>query len=137
MSTLGPDRWQAVSPYLDEALAMADAERASWLASLRDQNPEMAVRLEVLLEEHRVLAREGFLEHGLDSPSRAQTLAGQTVGAYALLSPIGQGGMGSVWLAGRSDGRFEGRVAVKFLNVALIGRGEERFKREGSILARL
>jgi len=43
--------------------------------------------------------------------------------------------MGSVWLAERSDGRFDRRVAVKFLNIALMGRvGEERFKREGKIL---
>jgi len=46
--------------------------------------------------------------------------------------------MGSVWLAQRSDGRFERRVAVKFVNLALAGKGgEERFKREGSILGRL
>jgi serine/threonine-protein kinase len=46
--------------------------------------------------------------------------------------------MGTVWLARRSDGRFEGTVAVKFLNTALIGRaGEQRFRREGNILARL
>ena len=44
--------------------------------------------------------------------------------------------MGTVWLAERSDGRFERRATVKFLSVALVGRGEERFKREG-ILARL
>ena len=65
-------------------------------------------------------------------------LAGQTIGPYTLISQIGQGGMGSVWLAERSDGRFERRVAVKFLNIALMGKsGEERFKREGSILGRL
>ncbi len=46
--------------------------------------------------------------------------------------------MGSVWLASRSDGRYEGQVAVKLLNAALVGRGgEERFRREGTILARL
>ena len=46
--------------------------------------------------------------------------------------------MGSVWLAERNDGRFERRVAVKVLNIALMGKGgEERFKREGSILGRL
>jgi tetratricopeptide (TPR) repeat protein len=46
--------------------------------------------------------------------------------------------MGGVWLARRSDGRFEGQAAVKLLNASLIGRaGEERFKREGSLLARL
>jgi len=43
-----------------------------------------------------------------------------------------------VWLARRSDGRFEGQAAVKLLNASLVGHaGEERFKREGSILARL
>jgi serine/threonine-protein kinase len=46
--------------------------------------------------------------------------------------------MGTVWLARRSDGRFEGNVAVKLLNTALIGRnGEDRFRREGRVLARL
>ena len=46
--------------------------------------------------------------------------------------------MSSVWLAERNDARFERKVAVKFLKIALIGRaGEERFKREGIILGRL
>ena len=46
--------------------------------------------------------------------------------------------MGSVWLAERCDGRFEGRVAVKLLNIALVGRaGEERFRREGNFLAKV
>ena len=46
--------------------------------------------------------------------------------------------MGSVWLAHRSDGRFEGQAAVKFLNLALMGRGgAERFRREGQVLAKL
>jgi serine/threonine-protein kinase len=64
--------------------------------------------------------------------------AGQNIGAYKLLSPIGQGGMGHVWLAERVDGRFERRVAVKFLrfSVSTAG-GAERFQREGRILGRL
>ena len=46
--------------------------------------------------------------------------------------------MGSVWLAERCDGRFEGRAAVKLLNIALMGRaGEERFRREGDFLAKV
>jgi eukaryotic-like serine/threonine-protein kinase len=46
--------------------------------------------------------------------------------------------MGSVWLARRSDGRFDGKAAVKLLNIALLGHGgEERFRREGRVLARL
>ena len=46
--------------------------------------------------------------------------------------------MGSVWLAHRSDGRFEGQAAIKFLNLALVARGgAERFRREGDVLASL
>jgi serine/threonine-protein kinase len=137
MPPLSPDQWQALSPYLDEALAMTDEERSTWLSSMRTQNPALADQLEVLLREHRTLSEEGFLEKG---PIRlgGSGLTGQTLGVYTLLSQIGQGGMGSVWLAERNDGRFERRVAVKFLNLALMGKGgEERFKREGRILALL
>ncbi len=138
MSTLSHEQWQLLSPYLDQALAMSDDERAAWLRSLGEQNPALAGQLVALLDEHRVLAQEGFLENGRFGLPSAPGLAGHTIGAYTLISQIGQGGMGSVWLAERCDGRFERRVAVKFLNLARMGKsGEERFKREGSILGRL
>ncbi len=138
MSTLSPERWRAVIPYLDQALELPDAERTTWLESLREQNPEVAADLQTLLEEHGALVRERFLEQHPVAPQSQPAFAGQTVGAYTLVSLIGQGGMGSVWLAERNDGRFQRRAAVKFLNTALLGRaGEERFKREGRILARL
>ncbi|MGS0759310.1 protein kinase, partial [Roseateles sp. GG27B] len=42
------------------------------------------------------------------------------------------------WLARRTDGRYEGQVAIKFLNAGLLGQGgAQRFAREGQILARL
>ena len=131
------DRWQRLAPHLDRALEIDGDERAAWLASLEKDDPELAAELRALLDEHAAAEREQFLDLGPERPAPA-TLAGQVVGAYTLVEPIGQGGMGSVWLARRSDGRFEGLVAVKLLNVSLIGRaGEERFRREGSILARL
>jgi serine/threonine-protein kinase len=48
-------------------------------------------------------------------------LQGQVIGSYTLDSLLGQGGMGTVWLAHRSDGRYEAHVAVKLLNPALLG----------------
>jgi serine/threonine protein kinase/Tfp pilus assembly protein PilF len=138
MSSLSPDWWQAVSSYLDQALEMPEEERAAWLAALREQNPALAAHLQKLLDEHRILAQERFLEQALVLLPGQSAVAGQPIGAYKLHSPIGQGGMGSVWLAERSDGRFERRAAVKFLSLALAGHGgEERFKREGSILGKL
>ncbi|MGA2920395.1 MAG: tetratricopeptide repeat protein [Candidatus Sulfotelmatobacter sp.] len=138
MPTLSPDEWPVVSPYLDQALAMPEDERAVWLRSLGQKNPTLVAQLTELLDEHRVLVQEGFLEKERFGLPNSARLAGQALGPYTLISQIGQGGMGSVWLAERNDGRFERRVAVKFLSVALAGRGgEERFKREGSILGRL
>jgi serine/threonine-protein kinase len=132
------DRWRVLGPYLDRALDMADDERRAWLASLGAEDPTLAADLETLLEERDALSREGFLEDTAPAPPSPGALAGQTIGAYTLISLIGQGGMGSVWLARRSDGRFEAEAAVKLLNVGSIGRaGGERFEREGRILARL
>ncbi|HEY7302896.1 MAG TPA: serine/threonine-protein kinase [Bryobacteraceae bacterium] len=132
-----PNRWREISPYLDQALTLADEERTVWLESLRAWDPELAVHLEALLHDHRVLIQRRFLEEQ-PSMSRPSGLTGQTIGAYTLVSEIGHGGMGSVWLAERSDGRFERQVAIKFLRIALAGRsGEERFKREGCILGKL
>jgi serine/threonine protein kinase len=141
MPILDPDRWLALAPYLEQAFEMNDDERSAWLSSLRDQDPVLAEQLESLVEEHLLLSQSGFMEA---TPTLAIVsenvpgMAGQRIGPYALISQIGEGGMGSVWLAERSDGRFERQVAVKFLHGALVGRGnEERFKREGSILGRL
>jgi serine/threonine protein kinase len=136
------ERWRLLGPYLDRALDLIDeSERESWLASLGDREPAVAAELRVLLEQHRIAEREGYLEHGASHLRRpeapAATLAGQTIGAYTVVSPIGEGGMSSVWLAERSDGRFERRAAIKFLRISLGRHGEERFTREGAILGRL
>jgi len=137
MTLMNGPRWLRASVHLDRALDLPPAERDACLATLRADQPETAADVEALLEEHRLLSAEGFLDTRAALPPDA-VLSGVTVGAYTLVSPIGQGGMGSVWLASRSDGRFEGQAALKLLNTALVGRGgEERFRREGTFLARL
>src|SRR6266487_1996234 len=137
MSTLTPERWREISHCLGQALTMTGELRAAWLQDIREQNPELADQLQTLLDEHHVLSNEHFLERPPAAFSGAAS-AGQTIGAYQLITPIGHGGMSTVWLAERSDGRFEGHSAVKFLNVALSsGVGHERFTREGTILGRL
>src|SRR5262249_14906375 len=126
-----------ISPYLDEALSIPEEQRAVWLEAFRKQKPKLADIIAGLLEEHRTAAKEQFLERQpFLFPDSSEV--GRTIGAYTLISPIGQGGMGSVWLAQRSDGRFERRVAVKFLHYAVAGHnGTSRFKREGKILGQL
>lgn len=136
MRSLTPEQWRDLSPYLDQLLDLPLEERQPWLQSLQQKDAELASTLQTLLCEQQELQSEAFLENSL--PRFSAALAGQTLGAYTLVSQVGQGGMGSVWLAHRSDGRFERQAAVKFISIALSGRAaEERFKREGSILGRL
>lgn len=138
MCSASPERWGEISPYLDQALTLSREQRAAWLAALRQQNPALADNLKVLLDDHDALAEERFLEGQPSAFPALAASAGQTIGAYTLTSPIGQGGMSTVWAAERSDGRFEGQVAIKFLNIAMSGQvGEERLKREGGFLGRL
>ena len=84
MSTLRPDQWQVLSPYLDKALAMTENERAAWLSTLRDENAHLAAQLVSLLEEHRILAQKGFLDRSPGTPSPRAGLAGQVIGPYDL-----------------------------------------------------
>ena len=126
-----------ISAHLDRALDLSPLERDAWLNELGATDPQSAAELAALLADHRQLHAQGFLDA---SPlgDRDASLSGVIIGAYTLISRIGEGGMGSVWLGRRSDGRYEGQVAIKLLNAALVGRGgEERFRLEGVILARL
>src|SRR5262245_12157829 len=135
MPHISPERWRALSPYLDEALDIAADDRPAWLAGIAARDAVLGSELRAMLDEHAAADTDGFLDGAVLDPRSAvtQSLAGQVMGAYRLVSLIGQGGTGSVWLAERCDGRFEGRAAVKLLNVALINRaGEERFRREGT-----
>ena len=65
-------------------------------------------------------------------------LIGQQIGVYKIVGELGQGGMGAVYLATRTDGKFKQKVALKLLkremNTAALRR---RFQQEREILASL
>jgi eukaryotic-like serine/threonine-protein kinase len=140
MPILDKDRWASLRALLEQALELAPESRAAWLAEREREDPALAAELEALLAAEPELDRQGFLAE-LDREellAERPSLAGQRIGSYTLETPLGRGGMGSVWLARRTDGRFEGEVAIKLLNLALLGPvGEARFRREGTLLARL
>jgi tetratricopeptide (TPR) repeat protein len=131
-------RWNALSPLLDELLVLDAPARAARLDELRRGHPAVADDLADLLAQHTVIEQNGFLDGTLLRPVPEPTLEGQVIGSYTLDRILGEGGMGAVWLAHRSDGLYESRVAIKLLNPALLGPGGlERFRREGRALGRL
>jgi serine/threonine protein kinase len=131
-------RWEALSPLLDEVLTLDAPARAERVAQLRCEDCAVADDLTDLLTQYTTIERDGFLEGSLVRAAAEPTLAGQAIGSYTLDRLLGEGGMGAVWLAHRSDGRYEAHVAIKLLNPALLGPGGlERFRREGRAVGRL
>ena len=137
MRGIDPATWIVVSPLLDRAVELPADERARLIDRLRQNEPKAARLLEELLASHDALLSSDFLETDVGG-GPAPTLAGATVGAYTLDTPLGAGGMGSVWRAHRNDGRFEAAVAIKLLHPGILDAGSSaRFTREGTLLARL
>ncbi|MEP7066433.1 MAG: serine/threonine-protein kinase [Gemmatimonadota bacterium] len=137
MKQFSQSEWAEISRLLDDALDMTVEQRARWLDARRSEHPQLLAEVEALLSREPAMDAAGFLDESR-APEPPSSLAGQKLGAYILERSLGEGGMGSVWLARRSDGRFEGHAAIKFLSLAVAGPvGEARFRREGSVLARL
>ena len=143
MSSLSESLYARLSPLLDQALDLPPEERTRWLNDLQRESVSVVQALGDILLSGETWKGGGSEPLALMPPlasllEREPSLAGVRIGAWTLERPIGQGGMGSVWLATRGDGSFEGSAAVKLLNLSLIGRaGLERFRREGTALARL
>ncbi len=133
MTTITRSNWQILGPLIDRVLDLPPGERSRWIDTLSRQSPTIASEVSSFLAEEALADRSGFLG---ETPH--PSLEGLEIGAYRLERPLGRGGMGTVWLARRIDGRGDTLTAVKLLSPSLVSaKGEERFRREGSVLARL
>ncbi len=130
--------WETLSALLGELLDLNDAQRTARLSHLRRENPALADKVAELLAHHQAAQLEQFLDGAVVDHSGLADLAGRAFGGYTLVRSLGQGGMGSVWLARRSDGRYEGYAALKLLNLGSLGtHGTERLRHEANALAKL
>jgi tetratricopeptide (TPR) repeat protein len=140
MTHAAPDKnWALLGPQLDLLLSLSGADQAQWLADLAQHDAANASQLRSLLGARDAASRADFMV-GVLAPEviPAQAQAGDQLGAWRLISLLGEGGMGTVWLAQRTDGRFDGQAAIKLLRTGLFdASAQARFRREGAILARL
>ncbi|MEP6705050.1 MAG: serine/threonine-protein kinase, partial [Acidobacteriota bacterium] len=137
-------KWKEVKAVLMDALALAPPDRARFLKS-------QPVSIEVRGEVESLLAFEDDAEAILHASAvelsrdffegqseAAYTSVGQEIGAYRIVAELGVGGMGAVYLAKRSDGKFQQRVAIKLLKREFnAGKTREAFKREIEIQSTL
>jgi serine/threonine protein kinase/tetratricopeptide (TPR) repeat protein len=139
-TSLTPERWQRIKQVFDQVIEVEPGRRGELLDAACADDAEMRAEVEGLLRGHDQAS--SFIEQ--PAVARAKLFAdedeliGQQIGPYKVLSEIGRGGMGRVYLAARDDGEFNQRVALK---VIASGAGSEeiirRFRQERQILAAL
>lgn len=120
------------------ALELSTAARDSYLRLACEDQAGLRSEVERLLRRHEQAG--DFLESPVlpDSASQAFKLAGRQIGQYKLLRELGEGGMGIVYLATRTDDAFRKEVAVKLVWPHLHLTGVvRRFEQERHILAAL
>jgi serine/threonine protein kinase len=128
------DSYRKIDHLFQTALALKPADRAPFIAKLSSTEPAVAEEVQRLL---RSADDEWELIEGtaldIAAPLLADTpklKAGETIGQYRIVSLLGAGGMGEVYLA--HDSKLERKVALKLLPATLISDPVKlaRFKHE-------
>jgi len=134
-------RWPEIAALFDEIVELAPAERALRLAELDRAEPALAGEVRALLagdDSANALLDADVAAALPELRERAPEAGDAIAGPYRLLRQVGEGGMGTVWLAERVDGTFEQQVAVKVLKQGMDTQAIlRRFLLERRILARL
>ncbi len=142
---MDPDSWDVLNRLLDEALDLSPPDRPRWIDGLSAEYEPFKPRLRELLSRVRsesflgtVPKFEAVTDGGVRDAARSTETAGSEIGIYRLLREIGEGGMGTVWLAERRDGMVNRPVALKLPRGSFRGADlGERMAREREILASL
>jgi serine/threonine-protein kinase len=120
--------WPAISALLDQAMEVGTHSRAAWLENLGSEHETLKSEVGRLL----VLGVAAKID---EDGKQSGIAAGDEFGAWRLVAQIGEGGMATVWLAERSDGRMSRPVAVKLPRTGWQNRLFcERLERERSFL---
>jgi serine/threonine protein kinase/Tol biopolymer transport system component/tetratricopeptide (TPR) repeat protein len=133
-------RWKQVIDIFSAALEVDAAARDSFLASRCGDDQELRKNVEALLSSHD---RAGdFIEQPVLASGQLEDVLreneGRRIGAYKIVSELGRGGMGDVYLAVRVDNEFQQQVAIKFIRPGMASDYlVRRFRNERQILANL
>lgn len=136
---MDPERWRLIEEIFHEAAELSPAVRGPYL---REACSDQALLREVekLIVSHE---RAGAFIEGMPSFEHlgsfdSDAVRGRRMGAYELIREIGQGGMGSVYLAARADEEFSKEVAIKLVKEGVDQESiVRRFRTERQILAAL
>jgi len=142
--------WDKIETIVDQALTLSSEDRKKFIN--RECKGDKVLKTEVTELLQSIIESEGWLENpgdykdgflqelteDIDGLSSSGSLIGTTIGAYTVKKKVGEGGMGTVYLAERSDEEFDHEVAIKIIrNEKASAKNIERFRQERTILAGL
>src|SRR5438094_2613860 len=126
-----PERWQQLKQIFQSALERNPAERSAFLSQACADDPALRSEVESLISSHdqagdsiEAMAVEAATEMLADE--QPGPILGKHIGHYEVLSLLGRGGMGEVFLA--QDTSLGRKVALKLLRSDFT-RNEERLRR--------
>lgn len=129
-----PERWQQITDIFEAALTRDEGERVAFLEAACGGDEGLRREVEEMLASHEAssdfMARPAAAAIAFEQRGEGASLVGSEVAHYQVLSRLGSGGMGDVYLA--RDTRLGRKVALKFLPDYLAGdeRRAHMFTRE-------
>src|SRR5262247_4081108 len=140
--TMSPEQWKKLDALFHEVLELQGEARAIHLAKVCRDDEELREEAMRLIAAHE---REGsFIDspifagpEGLTNDEDNESPVGRRIGPYQVVSLLGQGGMGKVYLS--EDIRLERKVALKLLPAAVTQNPDRllRFEREAKAASAL
>ena len=137
--TRPPDWWPRIDAAFQGTLEAPTGERAASLDRLCGSDAELRAEVEGMLVADGPQCALGLerLVRDADASVEADPLVGVRLGPWRVLDVLGRGGMGTVYLAERADGRLRAARRVEARPRRDAARGRDRFAAERQILARL
>jgi WD40 repeat protein len=137
-----PDESRSLKELFLGALALAPEQRPGWLERECGPNAELRQQVELMLAAHD--SPQSLLDPssgatsafaGSASTAGGEEVAGTVIRSYKLVEPIGEGGMGSVWLAQQTE-PVKRLVALKLIKTGMDSKQVlARFEAERQALA--
>ncbi len=135
------ERWKRLESAFHAALQAPESSRADLIRRLCEGDDTLLIELEDLLaafEESKQFKPPDGTNAAASASHETNGHLRENVGGYELQQELGQGGMGTVYLAHRTDGEFEHQVALKVVSAHLrTNFFTQRFRAERQILANL